>query len=135
MVRKSLSAFHKGFTLVEVMVASLLVAIALAGVMGGISSLTKADTHARDAVLVQQLAAQKMREFEGVTDPTTAADKGDFTDQGHPEVSWTLTVETGGVTNIEKLSVTATKISGNKETAQTLIELVYIPPATTGGTQ
>ena len=124
----------RGFTLVEMLVTILLVGIGLASVFGGLRALSAADVKARDADLVQRLAASKLAEFGPVLDPATAGDKGDFTEEGHPEVSWEATVESGNATNVERVTVTATK----NNTEQSLTGLVYTPPAatdaTTGGT-
>jgi prepilin-type N-terminal cleavage/methylation domain-containing protein len=122
------------FTLVEVLVTVALVSIALVGVMGGIASLTKADIRAQDAVLLQQLAGQKLHEITQTTDPRTAETSGDFTEQGHSDITWEQTLEASGTENVEVLSVTTTKTNnGNAQNqTQTLTELVYVAPVTLG---
>ena len=120
--------FRRGFTLVEVLVALVLVAIALTGVMGGIRALGAADAKARGADLLQRLAAQKLSEMGAVTDPRTTEDSGDFTDQGYPDIEWTMTIEPSGAENVDRIAVTATR--GNDE--QTLMGLVFIRPITGG---
>lgn len=119
----------RGFTLVEVLVAVVLVAVALTGVMGGIRALGAADAKARDADLLQRLAAQKLSEMGAVTDPRTTEDSGDFAEQGYPDIEWTMTIEPSGAENVDKIAVTASR--GNEE--QTLTALVYIRPVTGGG--
>jgi prepilin-type N-terminal cleavage/methylation domain-containing protein len=122
---------RRAFTLVEAMVTTALVGIALAGALAGIASLSKADTRARDAELLQRLAIQKMTEFESVSDPREVENSGDFTDAGYPDAQWELTVETGGEENLDLLTITATR--GTNE--QVVKQLVYVPPiTTTGGT-
>ena len=123
----------RAFTLVEMLVTILLVGIALAGVFGGLRALGAAETKARDADLAQRLAASKLAEFGPVQDPITAGDKGDFTDEGYPDVTWEASVESGSTENVDRVTITATK--GNTE--QSVTGLVYVKPAattTTGAT-
>jgi prepilin-type N-terminal cleavage/methylation domain-containing protein len=120
------------FTLVEVLVTVALVSIALVGVMGGIASLTKADIRAQDAVLLQQLAGQKLHEITQTTDPRTTETSGDFAEQGHADITWEQTLEASGTENVDVLSVTATKTNNGNEQTQTLTELVYVAPVTLG---
>ena len=115
------------FTLVEMLVTILLVGIALAGVFGGLRALGAAETKARDADLAQRLAASKLAEFGPILDPATADGKGDFTEEGYPNVTWETSVESGTTENVERVTVTATK--GNTE--QSVIGLVYVKPETT----
>jgi type II secretory pathway pseudopilin PulG len=113
------------------MVTTALVGIALAGALAGIASLSKADTRARDAELLQRLAIQKMTEFESVSDPRAVENSGDFTDAGYPDAQWELTVETGSEENLDLLTITATRGT----TEQVVKQLVYVQPiTTTGGT-
>jgi type II secretion system protein I len=116
-----------GFTLIEALVALALVALALVGVMGGIQSLGKADIKARDADLMQRLVAQKMMTLGVTEDPSTADDRGDFADQGHPEIAWQMDVEPSGTDNLNQVTVTATK----DNESQALTGLVYTRPTTT----
>lgn len=122
------------FTLIEVLVTVLLVSVALVAVMGGIRALGAADAKARDAELLQRLAARKMEELGAVEDPRTAEDSGDFEAAGHPEVEWTMTLEPSGAENVDQVTVTATKrgasTAGGAE--QSLTGLLFIRPVTGG---
>ena len=115
---------HRAFTLVEMLVTILLVGLALAGVFGGIRSLTVAEVRAREADLLQRLCAQKLSEMGTVTDPRTAETSGDFSDEGYANVTWTVEVEPSGSLNVDQVIVTATR---NDET-QTLTGLVFVRP-------
>jgi prepilin-type N-terminal cleavage/methylation domain-containing protein len=120
------------FTLIEVLVTVLLVAIVLVGVMGGIRALGAADAKARDADLLQRLAARKWEELGTVDDPATAEDRGDFDDAGHPEIEWTLTVEPSAVENVDTVTVTARHTSSGAE--QSLTGMVFVRPVAGGAT-
>lgn len=123
---------RRGFTLIEVLVTIVLVTLAVVGVLGGIRSLTVADVRAREADLLQRLASQKLNEMGSVTDPMTAETSGDFTDEGYGDVTWEMTVEPSGTTDLEIVKVTATR--GDK--SQELTALIYVRPTTgaAGGT-
>lgn len=112
-----------GFTLVEMLVTVVLVGLGLAAVFGGIGALSTAEARAREADLLQRLAASRWEEIGAVEDPATAADRGDFADEGYPDITWTRTVENSGIDNVDQVTVTA--IRGERE--QALVGLVYVP--------
>jgi len=115
---------RRGFTLIEVLVTILLVSVALVGAMHGLRALAAADIRARRADLLQALAQQKLEELRATEDPRTLDDRGDFSEQGHPEITWTLTVQPSGAENVDEVQVTATQ----GDYSQSLKELIYVPP-------
>ena len=115
-----------GFTLIEAVVAILLVGIGIVAVFGGMRSLAAADSKAKTAELLQRLAQSKVEELESATDPTTVGSGGDYSQQGYPNITWTVDLETSATDNLDKMTVTA--IQGNEQ--QSLIVLLFIPPAT-----
>jgi prepilin-type N-terminal cleavage/methylation domain-containing protein len=119
-----------GFSLVEMLVTIVLVGLAMAGVFGGIRSLMTAEFKAREANLLQRLAADKLNEIGPVTDPRTADTSGDFTDAGHADITWTLEVESTSTLNVEQVTVTATR----GESSQTISSMIFLRPLTTEGT-
>jgi prepilin-type N-terminal cleavage/methylation domain-containing protein len=122
---------RRGFTLVEMLVTIVLVSVALVAVFQGIARISATEAKARQADLLQRLAYQKISELGSVTDPRTSDSSGDFTDQGYPDVSWSIDVETTGTTTVQQVTVTATR--GNDE--QKLTGMIYLRPLTsTGGT-
>lgn len=120
------SARRSGFTLIEMLVTVVLVSIAIVSVLGGIRAISAADLRAREADLLQRLAVLKLNEMGPVTDPQTADNKGDFTDQGYPDVSWTLEVVPSGTENLNELTVTTTR----GVATQTLTGYLFIRPVT-----
>ena len=121
---------RRAFTLVEMLVATFLVMVAVTGVMGGIRALAAADTKGREAELLQRLAMSKMNEI-GVTISTTdTAGSGTFEAQGYPNITWVTSLTTTSTTNIDQLTVDVTG-GGVK---RTLKQLVYVKPIS-GSTQ
>jgi Tfp pilus assembly protein PilV len=120
---------RSGFTLIEALVAAVLVSIGVVAIFGGIAALNRAESRARDADLLQSLALQKMNEMGTVTDPRTASTGGDFSDRGYPDATWDLDIEPSGTQNVDKITVTARR--GQAE--QKMTQMLYIPPDTTNG--
>ena len=116
----------RGFTLIEALVAVVIVSVAIVSVFGGMRAMAAARTRASEAELLQQLALQKMNELGAVTDLNSADTKGDFSEQGHAEVSWTVDVEPSGVTNVNQVTVTATR----NKSSQTFTGLLFVRPTT-----
>lgn len=121
--RKSRGAF----TLIEVLVVIVLVALSLVAIMNALRAMGATDARARDAELLQRLAALKMAEIGAVSDPRTMDESGDFTDQGYPAIEWRLETEPSGAENVDQVTITAER--GNVE--QSLTGLVFIRPITT----
>jgi type II secretion system protein I len=126
---------QKGFTLVEVLVTTVIVAIALVGVIGAIGSQVKSQSKANDALLLQRLASEKLNDLRLLQDPSTSGGTGDFSDREYPNVTWSADVETTSTANLDQVTVTATEGSAS----QSITTLMYVPPATsttstTGGT-
>lgn len=114
-----------GFTLVEVMVAAVLIAIAVAGAMAGIGAISRAQSRQEDAVLLQRLAEEKVNDVELLQDPTDIGAQGDFADRGYPDITWSANVITSSITNVDQLTIVATR---GRE-AQSLTTQIYVPPA------
>ncbi len=117
---------RRGFTLIELLVTIMLVAIALVGVMGGLRALSEADLKARKADLLQKLAAQKLEEIGVVIDPRSGENGGDFSEQGYPDITWTMDVQPGTEADVDQVTITATQGADS----QSLTGLVFIRPTT-----
>lgn len=125
MIRGSRKA--RGFTVVEVMVASLLMVTAVVVVLGGVRAIQRANVHAANMSLLQRLASEKLEDAVASGDVTTYGSQGDFSDRGYSDATWTLNIQNSSATNVEEMTVTATR---GKDT-QTLNQYVYIQPSTT----
>ena len=126
-LRRFRPMLKKGFTLIELMVVIVFVAVAITGVMGGIRALSKADAKAQKLDLLQRLAQQKLNEFTSVTDPNNSDTSGDFSEQGHSEITWQVTVETSEYENVETITVEALEA----ENSQSLTALRFTRPVST----
>ena len=120
------SSHHpRGFTLIEVLVTIVLVSVAIVGVLGGIRSIGAANARARTADLLQRLASEKMNDIKLRSDPSSGSNGGDFSDRGYRDITWAVTVEASGPTNVDQVTVTATR----GRASQALTALVFVRPA------
>jgi prepilin-type N-terminal cleavage/methylation domain-containing protein len=126
-VRKTNRRSQSGFTIIEVLVTTVLVAVAVVATMGGIRSIMFAQTKAQSADLLQRLASEKLDDSRYLSSPDANGTSGDFSDRGYPDVSWNMQVQAAGVTDLDQVSVTATR--GND--SQMLTTMMYVAPATT----
>jgi prepilin-type N-terminal cleavage/methylation domain-containing protein len=126
-VRRKIRRSKSGFTIVEVLVTSVLVAVAVVATMGGIQSIMRAQTKAQTADLLQRLAAEKLDDSRYLSSPDANGTSGDFSDRGYPGITWSMQVQAAGIANLDQVTVTASQ--GND--SQQLTTMMYIPPATT----
>jgi type II secretory pathway pseudopilin PulG len=105
---------RRAFSLVEAIAAAALVGIGVTGVLTGIRSILATESRARTTDLLQRLAVGKLEEIGSVTDPRTAENEGDFTEQGYPEIQWSLTVETTDDASVSAVTVDAVKADNSQ---------------------
>ena len=109
------------------MVATVVVAIAIVGVLGAIQTQASVQAKAIDAVLLQRLAAEKMNDLRVLQDPSSVTGTGDFSDRQYPDITWTADVETTSTTNLDQVTVTASK----GKDSESITTMIYVVPATT----
>jgi type II secretion system protein I len=112
----------RGFTLIEVLMATALVAIAVVGVMGAIRSVASVEAKQNDADIVQNLACEKLDEMRILANPNSVGLRGDFADRGHPEVSWTADVVDTDYDGLEQITITAS-LGHTSQSISTLINV------------
>ena len=96
-----------GFTLLEVMLAMAILAIALVAVFQSQSQSISMAGQARFATTASLLAQSKMAEVEKMDPGEINADSGDFGDD-FPDYSWKVDVTETQVENVKKIEVTVT---------------------------
>jgi len=94
-----------GFTLLEVMLAMAILAIALVAVFQSQSQSISMAGQARFATTASLLAQSKMAEVETMDPGEINADSGDFGDD-FPDYSWKVDVTEAQVENVKKIEVT-----------------------------
>jgi Tfp pilus assembly protein PilV len=119
-----------GFTFIEVLVTVVLVTVGIVAAMGGIRAVSQAEVKSQTADLLQNLAAEKLNELTLTIDPTQNGTAGDFSDRGHPDITWNLQIQTTALANVDEATVTATR----GRDSQSLATQIYVPPTTTTAT-
>ena len=119
-----------GFTLIEVVVTTALIAVAVVAGMGAVRALTAADVKARDSDLLQRLASEKINDVKYLADPTSGGTSGNFNDRGYSEVTWTLDDQASSVSNVDQVTVTAMR----DNTTQSITTLIYVASAASSTT-
>jgi prepilin-type N-terminal cleavage/methylation domain-containing protein len=123
------SASAKGFTLVEVLVAIVLIGIALTSLSGGLASLTNAYRRSVERDVIHRLAHEKLDELVG-TGEWTAVSEGGFEAERYQDFDWSLETETTTIEGLEYVRLTVTKTTG-REDSETAEALVFRPADTT----
>ncbi|MBV9852674.1 MAG: prepilin-type N-terminal cleavage/methylation domain-containing protein [Armatimonadetes bacterium] len=117
---------NRGFTLIEVLVTTVLVGLAVVGVLTAIRAVGVTETRVQTADLLQRLAAEKLNDLRLLPDPGQAAAGGDFADRGYPDVTWELAVEQTDSDALVRVTVTASRAGASQE----LTTLMYLRPST-----
>jgi general secretion pathway protein I len=124
----------KGFTLIEVLVAIVLLGVGIVAVYGGLASLTRVESRAREKETLQRLAVDKFEEISSTEqDPSVPLD-GDFSERGLNDIQWSSRAEPTGVENLEALTVTVSFINARPGDSEGVVTgLVFTEPAVLGG--
>jgi hypothetical protein len=90
-------------------VTIVLMTVGIVGALGAIRSIEVTQAKAKTVDLLQQLASEKLNDLTTISDPSQYGSSGDFSDRGYPNTTWSLDVEPTSVTNLDEVTVTATK--------------------------
>jgi len=116
---------HRGFTLLEILTAIVLLAVVLPVVMQGISLGLMASSQARRSAEAITLAQNKLAELATATQIPPGGQSGDFAPD-HPEYHWQANTVTQNLNMIEiDVTVSWTGRSGDRKVS--LSTLVYKP--------
>jgi len=95
---------HKGFTLLEVMIAVSLIAIALTTLLGSQSQSVSFANSAKFETMAALLAQSKMSEIAAMSDKDgLSSDSGDFGDD-YPGYTWEVTLSDISIEGVDNIS-------------------------------
>lgn len=123
-----MSRGSRGFTLIEVLAAVVIVGIGIAAVMGGFGALSQTQRRIIERETIERLAQSKLKEIAATREYDSVAE-GDFSGEGLPDYTWSAATQESGVENLQHLSVTV-ELDDSDLTA-TAETLVFTPPAPT----
>lgn len=120
---------NKGFTLIEVLVATVLMAVGITACLMTMGALESGELKQEKSVSIHELAQRKFNEVMATVDLTQGGSSGDFSDWNLPDYRWSAAVNSTGTTNLDQLDVT---VQSSQDTTRsvTITGLVYVPSQT-----
>ncbi len=116
----------RGFTLIEVMVALVVAALALVAVMASISQMIDAGAAMRDRTYASWIAQNKIAELRlANTEPEVSTSNGEVEFAGL-EWAWTATISETGVQYLYRVDV-GVSFAGNEDVVRTVTGFIGEP--------
>jgi general secretion pathway protein I len=118
---------EKGFTLMEVLVAMSVLAIALAAIIQSVSTNSSHAGYLREKTLAHWVAMNRIAEIQSMNEyPATGTKRGSEEMAGH-EWHWQTTVVDSGVENVRRIEVEVRSNKDDKSSLSFLIGLIGKP--------
>jgi prepilin-type N-terminal cleavage/methylation domain-containing protein len=95
----------KGFTLVEVIVATALLGIGITMGFSALSGMTRTEIRLRELEKMNLLAVQKLNEVIAVGGVDSQETEGSFEEYGEPNYKWTLESAASGTENLDTVRI------------------------------
>lgn len=116
-----------GFTLMEVLVAMGVLAIALGAIIQSVSSNTDHASYLRDRTLAHWVAMNRAVEAQSLNEwPSTGTRNGTEEMAGH-QWYWQMAVVDSGVEDVRRLEITVKRDKNNKQSLAFLVALLGKP--------
>src|SRR5262249_44280588 len=122
---------QRGLTLVEVLVAAVVVGAGLALVASALSSAIRAESHSENLVRISRLLDLQLGRIEGGVLPVQAA-TGDFSTDGEPDVTWTISVDPTQTANMVQVTIEADWDESGTRQDMEIYRLIYQDPDAAG---
>jgi general secretion pathway protein I len=120
-----------GFTLIEMVVATVLLALGVVGALACISSATRSTSISSEYTTAALLAQQRIAELEAAPDQVQGGEQnGDFGEQ-YPTFTYRQQVETGTVGSLMRVNLTIEWRSGARPRQAQFATYILIPPEET----
>jgi type II secretion system protein I len=123
-----------GFTLIEVLVATVVLAIGISAGVRAMGAMVRASAAAADRQTAVRLAGERLARLEGVDGVSTGDAQGDF--ESEPRFHWQQRVATAAETGVLEATVTITWNEASAERRYAVTTYVLDPsqmPANQGG--
>ncbi len=119
---------QNGFTLIEVMVALVIVALSLTAVTASMSQMIDASQAMRDRTYASWIAQNRIAEFRLASEtPDVGASNGEV-EYANAEWAWRATISETGVDDLYRIDVSVS-IAGNEDVIRTVSGFVGPPGA------
>jgi prepilin-type N-terminal cleavage/methylation domain-containing protein len=116
---------RRGFSLIEVLVAVVLLGIGVVGSLQALASINRTEVNVRESQRTQQLAHQKLDELIATDEIQNAPLDGTFEDDGSPNLEWTLETEPSEVEALLIVRLGVSKAGDDENRSFTVTTLLY----------
>lgn len=113
---------QQGFTLMEVMVAIAVLALALGAIIQAVGNNTANASYLRDRTLAHWVAMNKVAEWQSLQVPPP--DGGGSEEMANHDWYWTAKVVDAGIEGVKRVEVTVKRDRNDKQALATLIALL-----------
>jgi prepilin-type N-terminal cleavage/methylation domain-containing protein len=121
---------RRGFSLVEVVVATALLGVGVTAVLGAYGAMNSARTRAAESERMAQLAGAKLDEIVATGEYLEAPLSGRFDDERY---TWSAETQAGAEVTLTELTVRVTRERGGEPLATEARTMIFAPPVATGG--
>lgn len=126
-MRARLRRRDRGITLVEVLLAAVVVGAGLAVILSAMSTSIRAEMNADNKVKAARLLEVTLGRLEGGVLGAQSA-SGDFTEDGEPDFRWSTDAADTDTANLQQVTVTITWVEHGDEHTIDAVRLVYTDP-------
>jgi prepilin-type N-terminal cleavage/methylation domain-containing protein len=119
---------HRGFTLIEGLVAIVLLAVGVAGVHLALGAVARNTARVEESGRMLRLGSRKLDELIASGEAATGNAAGDFSAEGLPSVTWNMITEPTGVANLNAIILTVQGPNDTEDNAKQIRTLLYTPP-------
>ena len=120
----------RGVTLVEVLMAVVLIGVGIASLMSALTAITRDYANASEREVMNRLAKEKYDELVATGEWINPAD-GEFEDARFEAYEWESFTEPTAVDTLESLTVTVRPIDGSDDSARAT-GVIFRPTSTEG---
>ena len=118
----------RGFTLIEMVVATFLLFMGVAAALACISSATRSTSISSEYTTAALLAQQKISELEAQPDQIQGGEQsGEFGDE-EPNYRWRQMVEPSSITSLMRVTVAIEWKSGSRQRSAEFVTYLLTPP-------
>jgi prepilin-type N-terminal cleavage/methylation domain-containing protein len=106
---------NRGFSLVEVMCAILILGVALVGLTTGITTALSSNKDSEVQTTAAMIAAGQIEMIRADDEVSDGEDEGDCAEQGLPMYRWRQTVSSGSIAGLHKVKVVVQNAATGKD--------------------